>query len=88
VDALQDPPPEAAGYLWFLRVTALVAIPLFGMATVVGPAVEAVVVVIVGLAAASAFVVAARMRPGRLQFAIVGAILAVLTALFVWASLR
>ena len=88
MDALDDPPRETIGYLWFLRITAIVAIPMYGMATVVGAAAAAGVIALLGRAAARASVIAVRLPQGRLQFALAGVILAVLTGLCLWASAR
>jgi lipoprotein signal peptidase len=87
-NALDDPPKDATGFLWFLRVLAIVAIPLYGMATVVDAWVEALVIALLAAGALGAIAIGIVLRRGRVQFVLVAAVLAVETGLALWASLR
>jgi hypothetical protein len=86
--ALDDPPKDASGFLWFLRVLAIVAVPLYGMATVVDAWVEGFVVALFAAGAVGGWAIGAVLRRGRAQFVLVGGVLAIEAALALWASLR
>jgi hypothetical protein len=86
--ALDDPPKDASGFLWFLRVLAIVAVPLYGMATIVDAWVEGFVVALLAVGAVGAWALGAMLRRGRAQFVLVAGVLAIEAALVLWASLR
>jgi hypothetical protein len=74
-------PHDARGFLWFLRILAVSALPMWGLGHEIGAISEAGVIVALAACAAGAGWIARRIGPGALQFAVAGAVLAAETTL-------
>jgi hypothetical protein len=88
VSATQPPPTEARGFLWFLRLVALTALPLYSLASAVGIGAEVVVLALVVGSGVLGAVIAARLTIGRFHFALVGAICLAEAVLITYAIVR
>ena len=86
--AMQPPPAATTGFLWFLRLVALMALPLWALSAEVGTGAELGILALVGACALVAFVIARRVHAGAFQFTLIGVICALEGLLILYAIAR
>lgn len=88
MNGTEQPPQGTLGFLWFLRVVAIMALPLYAMAHAVAIGAEIAILVLVIACATGGLLIARRVSFGGFHFGLVGAICGAEALLIVYALAR